>query len=178
MADWDDSTDNVGVDHYEYVSFNPPTGWPWSTTVTLSEYGDTNYTPSVGLYGFMVRAVDAVGNKSVWTDVSQTIVDSCQITFSNPPINGGWSNWSTCSATCGGGIQTRTCDNPSPAYGGAYCEGDTSQSCNTEVCLVGPPGNKDECKKDGWKTFNNPTFKNQGACVSYVQSNEHAGKRN
>lgn len=43
--------------------------------------------------------------------------------------------------------------------------------------LVGPPTNMDQCKKDGWKTFNNPTFKNQGACISYVQSNENAGKR-
>jgi hypothetical protein len=31
-----------------------------------------------------------------------------------------------------------------------------------------PPTNKDQCKKDGWKSFNNPTFKNQGDCVSYV----------
>jgi hypothetical protein len=31
-----------------------------------------------------------------------------------------------------------------------------------------PPTNKDQCKKDGWKAFNNPTFKNQGDCVSYV----------
>lgn len=46
------------------------------------------------------------------------------------------------------------------------------------VNLIGPPTNKDQCKKDGWMTFNNPTFKNQGACVSYVQSNYHAGKRN
>jgi hypothetical protein len=37
---------------------------------------------------------------------------------------------------------------------------------------------KNQCMNDGWKIFNNPTFKNQGACVSYVQSNEHAGKRN
>jgi hypothetical protein len=44
--------------------------------------------------------------------------------------------------------------------------------------LVGPPTNKDLCKDNGWKTFNNPTFKNQGACVSYVQSNDNAGKRN
>lgn len=35
--------------------------------------------------------------------------------------------------------------------------------------LVGPPTNKDQCKKDGWKTFNNPTFKNQGQCVKYVE---------
>jgi hypothetical protein len=34
--------------------------------------------------------------------------------------------------------------------------------------LVGPPTNKDQCKNGGWKTFNNPSFKNQGDCVSYV----------
>lgn len=34
--------------------------------------------------------------------------------------------------------------------------------------------NKDQCKKDGWMTFYNPVFKNQGDCVSYVQSNENA----
>ena len=46
-------------------------------------------------------------------------------------------------------------------------------------CLYGPPTDKDQCKKDGWKLFNNPTFKNQGDCVSYVQSNEHAiGNKN
>ena len=31
-----------------------------------------------------------------------------------------------------------------------------------------PPTNKDQCKKNGWKSFNNPTFKNQGDCVSFV----------
>ena len=44
--------------------------------------------------------------------------------------------------------------------------------------LVGPPTNKDQCKKDGWKTFNSPTFTNQGQCVSYVQANVNAGKQN
>jgi hypothetical protein len=32
------------------------------------------------------------------------------------------------------------------------------------------PQDKDECKKDGWKQFDNPKFKNQGDCVSYVQT--------
>lgn len=40
--------------------------------------------------------------------------------------------------------------------------------------LVGPPTSKDQCKKDGWKIFNNPSFKNQGQCVSYVE--HHNGK--
>ena len=33
------------------------------------------------------------------------------------------------------------------------------------------PTNKDQCKNDGWKTFNNPTFKNQGQCVSFITHN-------
>lgn len=36
---------------------------------------------------------------------------------------------------------------------------------------VGSPTNKDQCKKDGWKTFDDPTFKNQGQCVSYFNHN-------
>lgn len=36
--------------------------------------------------------------------------------------------------------------------------------------IVSPttPTSKDQCKNNGWKTFTNPTFKNQGQCVSYV----------
>jgi hypothetical protein len=34
--------------------------------------------------------------------------------------------------------------------------------------LVGPPSSKDQCKNNGWTTFNNPAFKNQGDCVSFV----------
>jgi hypothetical protein len=38
------------------------------------------------------------------------------------------------------------------------------------VSKVGPPTSKDQCKNGGWKTFDNPTFKNQGECVSFVAS--------
>jgi hypothetical protein len=30
------------------------------------------------------------------------------------------------------------------------------------------PTSKDDCKNGGWQSFSNPTFKNQGDCVSYV----------
>lgn len=33
------------------------------------------------------------------------------------------------------------------------------------------PSNKDACKKDGWKTFNAPSFRNQGQCVSWTNHN-------
>ncbi|MDT4969728.1 MAG: hypothetical protein QOJ64_4465 [Acidobacteriota bacterium] len=45
----------------------------------------------------------------------------------------------------------------------------TSPSSCAAVPQIGPPTNKDQCKNDGWKTFNTPrTFKNQGDCVSYT----------
>jgi hypothetical protein len=30
------------------------------------------------------------------------------------------------------------------------------------------PTNKDQCKNGGWQTFTNPSFKNQGQCIKYV----------
>lgn len=36
--------------------------------------------------------------------------------------------------------------------------------------LVGPPTSKEQCKSEGWKAFNNPSFVNQGQCVSSVVS--------
>ncbi len=42
--------------------------------------------------------------------------------------------------------------------------------------MVGPPTHADACKNDGWKTFNNPVFKNQGECVSSFASAKSAGK--
>ena len=49
-----------------------------------------------------------------------------------------WGDWSSCSLTCGVGVQnrSRTCTNPSPAFGGASCPGDSSEPrfCNEDPC--------------------------------------------
>ena len=33
------------------------------------------------------------------------------------------------------------------------------------------PSSKDDCKNGGWMTFNDPSFKNQGQCIKYVNDN-------
>lgn len=45
-----------------------------------------------------------------------------------------------------------------------------SMQSSTPASVVSP-ANADQCKNNGWKTFNNPVFKNQGDCVSWVQHN-------
>ncbi|KAK7481052.1 hypothetical protein BaRGS_00027688, partial [Batillaria attramentaria] len=64
-------------------------------------------------------------------------------------VDGGWSayeveNVGDCSVTCGGGQQNvtsrRTCNNPTPQFGGRDCDGEDiqidTQSCNTIPCPV------------------------------------------
>uniref|UniRef100_A0A8D2ZR28 SCO-spondin n=1 Tax=Scophthalmus maximus TaxID=52904 RepID=A0A8D2ZR28_SCOMX len=62
-----------------------------------------------------------------------------------PPCDGGWgewSNWTDCTKSCGGGIQSRRreCDSPSPEGEGNYCEGLGTEviACNTDHCPVAP----------------------------------------
>ncbi len=53
---------------------------------------------------------------------------------------GSWSTWAQCSATCGGGTQTRkrNCDSPAPSNGGTVCvgSGTESQTCNNAACPI------------------------------------------
>ena len=47
-----------------------------------------------------------------------------------------WSDWSSCSETCGDGLQFRTRECEPPQYGGNDCEGDLrdAQGCNEVSC--------------------------------------------
>ncbi|KAI4806607.1 hypothetical protein KUCAC02_017425 [Chaenocephalus aceratus] len=55
---------------------------------------------------------------------------------------GRWSNWTDCTKSCGGGVQSRRreCDSPRPEGEGNYCEGLGSEviACNTNHCPVAP----------------------------------------
>lgn len=70
-------------------------------------------------------------------------------------VDGSWS----AAATGGDSEQTVLADNITV----------NAHVTTFDPVLVGPPTDKETCKKGGWMTFNNPTFKNQGQCVSSVQ---------
>ncbi|PIK15198.1 thrombospondin type-1 domain-containing protein [Halobacteriovorax sp. JY17] len=101
---------------------------------------------------------------------SDGTLNCISVTPPSVPIDGGWTAWSVCSATCGGGTHTRSCSNPSPQNGGADCVGDFSESCNTQGCPV-----------DGGWTAWTPCNKECGggtqirACTNPPPSNGGAG---
>lgn len=56
-------------------------------------------------------------------------------------VDGSWSGWNTvvaCTVTCGTGQQSRkrNCSNPTPANGGANCQGKEydNSSCSLSAC--------------------------------------------
>ncbi|XP_060086023.1 uncharacterized protein LOC132565398 [Ylistrum balloti] len=60
------------------------------------------------------------------------------------PIDGAWSdwgNWSECSVSCNGGLQTRnrTCNSPKPQYGGQECPGDEYDTSSCNINTTCPP---------------------------------------
>jgi hypothetical protein len=121
-VDWTTVTDDSEPVTYYYQSSNSsatnPDGsftTPAYTSGPLTESEIATPGTPEGTYYWHVRAVDAEGNSSDWTDAWTFTID-------NTPTD------------------------PDPTG----------------------PTSKDQCKNGGWMTFTNPSFKNQGQCVSSV----------
>lgn len=70
------------------------------------------------------------------------------------PVNcqvSDWSAWSACSASCGGGVQTRTRSITTPAqFGGAACPAlSETRACNTQSCAPDPI----DCQVSDWSDW-------------------------
>uniref|UniRef100_A0A8C2Z0N7 ADAM metallopeptidase with thrombospondin type 1 motif 2 n=1 Tax=Cyclopterus lumpus TaxID=8103 RepID=A0A8C2Z0N7_CYCLU len=104
--------------------------------------------------------------------------------------DGGWGTWSqfgSCSRTCGGGVRfrARRCDTPAPANGGRTCFGNSYefQLCSQEECPPLTDFRSDQCKvwnpfmehegiKHHWLPYQHPDPDER--CRLYCQSKETA----
>lgn len=75
-----------------------------------------------------------LGGECVPLDVQPEVVDGSW---------SGWSAWSTCSRSCGAGVQgsERLCTEPEPKNRGRYCVGERKRVrlCNVQNCAPGSP---------------------------------------
>ncbi|XP_060608370.1 coadhesin-like isoform X2 [Ruditapes philippinarum] len=111
----------------------------WSTCDVTCENGHQTRTRTCTNPAPKHGGLDCVGSGS---DTKGCHKQQC-------PVHGGWSVWSqwgTCSVTCGMGLQrrTRTCSNPPPSLAGNHCFGDRSE---TQLCMPAP------CANGGWSDW-------------------------
>ncbi|MFZ4124859.1 MAG: thrombospondin type-1 domain-containing protein [Rickettsiales bacterium] len=146
--------------------------WPSCTTAANSAAVSADYK------------LDASGPNCILLWPNALAIDPTSRTVLAPslPANGGWSAWGSCSVTCGGGTQTRTCTNPIPSGGPGACVGASSQACNTGPCPInGGWSGWDSCDAScGWGTqdryCNNPAPAFGGApCTGASSQSCYAG---
>lgn len=95
---------------------------------------------------------------------------------------GNWTDWTSCSRSCGGGVQIaeRDCNNPAPQNNGLYCIGDRKKVkvCSTDSCPSNSiPFRAEQCSKfdvipkngklHKWKPFTPSDKKAGNQCVLY-----------
>ncbi|KAK3083453.1 hypothetical protein FSP39_022988 [Pinctada imbricata] len=156
----------------------------WSSWATCS----VSCIPTSGSRSGTTTRTRTCSNPAPKYDGKQCSGDSSQskscTPSSNCPVHGGWGSygsWSSCSKTCGGGTSTRTrsCNSPTPKYGGNSCSGSASESktCGTSSCPVdgkwGSWGSWSSCSKvcgggsqSRSRSCNNPSPAHGGASCS------------
>jgi hypothetical protein len=150
-----DTNDDGDADGYVHIAIGPSPSYTnctpgWQTTGNLIGNEDAGRYDFSQFGGSTFTTYSNAPASVLAGDVVEVFV----------PVDASWS----ADATGGDNEQTVLVDNLLV----------NTHLTTFDPVLVGPPTSKDECKDGGWMTFNNPTFKNQGDCVSYNQSNPNA----
>ena len=104
------------------------------TSVCLLRVQVSNVFILLNIFIYEVKRYNRKCNAFVVSGYTIHTFYTCIYTFS---VHGGWSGWSdwgTCSSTCGVGLRRRdrSCDSPGPSKDGNHCNGD---NINYDICI-------------------------------------------
>ncbi|MFP5316675.1 MAG: Ig-like domain-containing protein, partial [Acidimicrobiia bacterium] len=156
--------------------YTPQAGYSGSDSFTYKA-NDGKADSAVATVGITVTPVNDVpvcDNTTGATDEGQPIA----VAFSCTDPEGDPLTYSVKQAPANGTVNGLTYT-PDPGFVGtdsltyAASDGKGGEATATYTVtvrrvLVGPPTDAEQCKNGGWQRFNNPSFPNQGQCVSYV----------
>ena len=146
-----------------------------------SEWGFVVFgTTAAGRYEDLAALSQANGYMTAWDQRDgDTYIDGDQDNVENAndncPSTSNTDQANADGANDGGNACDPDDDNDSVADGADNCpttpngdQADFDLDGVGDACdsTAGPATNKDQCKGDGWKRFDSPSYKNQGACVS------------
>ncbi|UJR31957.1 hypothetical protein I4U23_019430 [Adineta vaga] len=110
---------------------------------TWSNYSACSATCGVGIYTRVRECNNPIPNFGGDLCIGSPLETAYCLTNVSCPVDGGWAlwtDWTSCSLNCSGGLQSRTrdCTNPSPANNGAPCIGSSYQyqTCNDQISCV------------------------------------------
>ncbi|XP_052094934.1 zonadhesin-like [Mytilus californianus] len=159
---------------------NPcPVDGKWGSFSKWSEWGSCSVTCGQGLKT-RSRSRSCDNPEPKYDGMScigkPVTVDSQQCMEIQCPVDGGWtdflswSTWTTCSETCGFGVEksfrTRLCENPEAEYGGKPCPGDNTEE-RTQQCKIKECPGYCECSTVGdthYRTFDGQWIDFMGSC--------------
>ena len=81
-----------------------------------------------------------------------------------PSINDAYLNSTTAANYCVPGLGSGTLRFDAGCWTGYL----PAFKVTASPALTVQPTTKNQCKHDGWKQFNNPSFKNQGQCIDWI----------
>ncbi len=154
-------TDNTTLD----------SGPKWSPDCSQISFNSTDSGGSLDIFRMDADGSDLVNltnTPGIFDAFSAWSPDDSRITFSSNRDEG--FEIYTMSATDGSDVERLTTTDPAAA--------DFRPDWGTAppVAVVGPPTSAQDCKGGGWKRFNNPSFDNQGDCVSFANAGEDPPK--
>ena len=137
-----------------------------SSNVTLPNDVIVSVAYNTADYGATpIHAAGPYNSLNVGVPTSQPVTVGSDVSVDRVFLNSTWAGYYADGGAAGVGTFREDT--------GWTPNGTVALKITAAAALVAPPTSKDQCKNGGWTAFDNPSFKNQGACEKYVKSHKH-----